>query len=132
LEVIMSDFVVYLDTSDVRPGKLGELEAAMEDLAHFVEANEPRIIAYNVYFSGDGTRMSVLHVHQDLPSLDFHLKVAGPRFPPVAPLVQLRTIEVFGAVNEELVKLLEAKTQLLGGTVIIHNRHAGFARVADT
>jgi hypothetical protein len=104
----------------------------MEDLAHFVEANEPRIIAYNVYFSADGTRMSVLHVHQDLPSLDFHLKVAGPRFPPVAPLVQLRTIEVFGAVNEELVKLLEAKTQLLGGTVIIHNRHAGFARVADT
>lgn len=128
----MSDFVVYLDTSDVRPGKLAELKAAMEDLAHFVEANEPRIIAYNVYFSGDGTRMSVLHVHQDLPSLDFHLKVAGPRFPPVAPLVQLRSIEVFGAVNEELVKQLEAKTQLLGGIVIIHDRHAGFARVTAT
>jgi hypothetical protein len=128
----MSDFVVYLDTSDVRPGKLAELKAAMEDLAHFVEANEPRIIAYNVYFSGDGTRMSVLHVHQDLPSLDFHLKVAGPRFPPVAPLVQLRSIEVFGAVNEDLVKQLEAKTQLLGGIVIIHDRHAGFARITPT
>ena len=125
----MSGFVVYLDTSDVRPGRLGELKAAMENLAHFVEANEPRIISYNVYFSGDGTRMSVLHVHQDLPSLDFHLKVAGPRFPPIAPLVRLRTIEIFGAVNEELVKHLEAKTQLLGGTVIIHDVHAGFARV---
>jgi hypothetical protein len=128
----MSDFVVYLDTSDVRPGKLGELKAAMEGLAHFVEANEPRIIAYNVYFSDDGTRMSVLHMHQDLPSLDFHLQVAGPLFPPVAPLVQLRSIEIFGAVNEELVKQLKAKTQLLGGTVIIHDHHAGFARVAAT
>lgn len=125
----MSDFVVYLDTSEVRPGKLGELKPAMQDLARFVEVNEPRIIAYDVYFSADGTRMSVLHIHTDLPSLEFHLKVAGPQFPPIAPLVQLRTIEIFGAVNEELVKLLEAKTQLLGGTVIIHDLHAGFARV---
>jgi hypothetical protein len=126
----MSDFLVYIDTSDVRPGKLGELKVAMEDLARFVEANEPRIIAYDVYFSDDGTRMNVLQVHQDLASLEFHLEVAGPRFPPIAPLVRLRTIEIFGAVTEELVKQLEAKTQLLGGTVMIRNLHAGFARVA--
>ncbi|MEK0154658.1 hypothetical protein [Arthrobacter oryzae] len=124
----MSNFVVYLDTSDVRPGKLAELKVAMAELAHFVEANEPRIIAYNVYFSGDGTRMSVLHVHEDLPSLEFHMKVAGPRFPPIAPLVNLRTIEIFGAVNDGLVQQLEAKTQLLGGSVLIHDLHAGFAR----
>ena len=126
----MSDFLVYLDTSDVQPGKLGELKVAMEDHARFVEANEPRIIAYDVYFSDDGTRMNVLQVHQDLASLEFHLEVAGPRFPPIAPLVRLRTIEIFGAVTEELVKQLEAKTQLLGGTVMIRNLHAGFARVA--
>jgi hypothetical protein len=124
----MSDFVVYLDTSDVRPGKLGDLKVAMKELARFVEANEPRAIAYNVYFSDDGTRMSVLHIHPDLPSLEFHLQVAGPQFPPIAPLVKLRTIEIFGAVNEDLKKQLEAKTHLLGGTVIIHHRHAGFAR----
>ena len=35
----MSDFLVYLDTSDVQQGKLGELKVAMEDLASFVEAN---------------------------------------------------------------------------------------------
>lgn len=125
----MADFVVYLDTSDVRPGKLAELKVAMAELAHFVEVNEPRIIAYNVYFSGDGTRMSVLHVHEDMPSLEFHMKVAGPRFPPIAPLVNLRTIEIFGAVNDGLVQQLEAKTQLLGGSVIIHDLHVGFARV---
>lgn len=125
----MSDFVVYLDTSDVRPGKLGELKAAMKELARFVEANEPRATAYNVYFSDDGTRMSVLHMHPDLPSLEFHLQVAGPRFAPIAPFVTLRTIEIFGAVNQELMKQLEAKTQLLGGTVIVRDLHAGFARV---
>jgi hypothetical protein len=125
----MSEFVVYLDTSDVRPGKLAELKTAMAELARFVDANEPRIISYNVYFSGDGTRMSVLNIHPDVASLEFHLKVAGPRFPPVAPLVALRTIEIFGPVTEALTRQLEGKTQLLGGSVIVHDRHAGFARV---
>jgi hypothetical protein len=126
----MSEFVVYLDTSEVRPGKLGELKAAMQELADFVEANEPRIIAYNVYFSGDGTRMSVLHIHEDIPSLEFHLRVAGPRFRPISPFVKLVTIEIFGAANDELMEQLEAKTQLLGGTVIIRDLHAGFAHVS--
>jgi hypothetical protein len=33
------------------------------------------------WFSDDGASMSVLHVHPDLALLEFHLKVAGPRFP---------------------------------------------------
>jgi hypothetical protein len=125
----MSHFVVYLDTSEVRPGVLGKLKVAMGQLASFVETNEPRIIAYNVYFSGDGSRMSVLHIHEDLPSLEYHLKVAGPQFPPIAPLVKLLTIEIFGAVTEEIMKQLHAKADLLGGTVIIHDFGSGFTRV---
>ena len=125
----MSHFVVYLDTSEVRPGVLGKLKVAMGQLASFVETNEPRIIAYSVYYSGDGSRMSVLHIHEDLPSLEYHLKVAGPQFPPIAPLVKLLTIEIFGAVTEEIMKQLQAKAQLLGGTVIIHDFGSGFTRV---
>lgn len=40
--------IVYVDTSEVRAGRLEELRAAMADLAEFVEANEPRLLAYNV------------------------------------------------------------------------------------
>ena len=39
----MDDFVAYLDTSEVRSGKLEELKTAMAELAAFVEQNEPRI-----------------------------------------------------------------------------------------
>lgn len=94
-----------------------------------VWAHEPRIIAYNVYFSGDGSRMSVLHIHEDVASLEFHMKVAGPQFPPIAPLVKLLTIEIFGTVNDAVLEQLQAKAQLLGGTVIIHDLGSGFARV---
>lgn len=42
----MSQAVVYIDHSEVREAKLDELKAGLKDLAHFVEANEPQILAY--------------------------------------------------------------------------------------
>jgi|SRR5215217_8974577 len=77
----MTQPIVYLDTSEVRSGRLAELKAAMNDLARFVQANEPQLLAYHVYFSDDGTRMSVLHINPDSASLERHIKVAGPMFP---------------------------------------------------
>ena len=76
----MSDAIVYVDTSDVREGALEELKTAMKELVDFVEANEPRLMAYNVYFSDDGTRMTVVHVHPDSASLEYHMEVAGLAF----------------------------------------------------
>jgi hypothetical protein len=126
----VDDFIAYLDTSQIQPGKLEELKAAMAELTAFVESNEPRIIAYRVYFSADGTTMSVLHFHPDLASLEFHLKVAGPKFPPIAPLVRMLTIEIFGRPTEELLAQLQVKAKLLGtGSVIVRDCHAGFARL---
>ena len=58
-----SEPIIYIDHSEVREGKLDELKTAMKELVELVEANEPRIIAYNVYFTEDGTRMTVVHVH---------------------------------------------------------------------
>ena len=125
----MADFIAYLDTSEVQPGKLGELKAAMAELAEFVELNEPRIISYSVHFSEDGATMSVLHFHPDVASLKFQMRVAGPKFPPIAPLIHMRSIELFGRPSDELVEQFKAKAKLLGGgTVLVHGRHAGFAR----
>ncbi len=101
----------------------------MAELAAVVEQNEPWIISYSVCFSADGSTMSVLHFHPDLASLEFHMKVAGPKFPPVAPLTKMKTIEIFGRPSEDLVAQLREKVQLLGtGSVIVHDVHAGFAR----
>jgi hypothetical protein len=47
----MSDAIVYVDTSNVHEGALEALKAAMKELVDFVDANEPRLIAYNAYFS---------------------------------------------------------------------------------
>lgn len=123
--------IVYVDASEVRDGRLQELKAAMADLTEFVEANEPRLLAYNVYFSDDGARMTVLHINPDSASLEFHMTVAGHLFPPIGEFINMLAIDVHGRVDDALVDRLRQKAALLGsGSVRVHELHAGFARLA--
>ena len=102
----------------------------MDDLARFVQANEPQLFAYNVYFNEDGTRMSVLHINPDSASLEFHMRVAGPKFPPIGEFIRLLSIDVYGQPDDGLVEVLRQKAEMLGsGTVRVHDLHAGFARM---
>ncbi|HEY2927647.1 hypothetical protein [Piscinibacter sp.] len=127
----MFEPILYIDTSEVRDGSLGELKTAMSALVRFIEANEPRLIAYNAYFEEDGTRMTVVHVHHDLASLEFHMKVAGPEFPKFAPFIKLLAIDVYGKPSDDVLERLRQKARMLGsGTVTVHEQHAGFARFA--
>jgi hypothetical protein len=43
-----SPLLVYVDTSEVRLGALEELRGAIKELVEFLDANVPRVIAYNV------------------------------------------------------------------------------------
>jgi hypothetical protein len=124
------DPIIYVDHSEVREGRLEELRTRIAELAKFVEANEPRITAYNVYFTEDSRRMTVVHVHPDSASLEFHMRMAGPLFARFAVLVKLLSIDVYGKPSEDIVEQLRNKARMLGeGTVVVHGRHAGFARL---
>lgn len=127
-----SDPIVYVDQSTVRGGKLDDLKAAMEELSGFVEAHEPEILAYNVYFSADGDRMTVMHMHADSASLEFHMEIAGPKFPPIGEFIRLEAIDVYGQPGEDIVERLREKAAVLGtGTVSVHDLHQGFDRFID-
>jgi hypothetical protein len=131
MQVLMSDAIVYVDTSDVREGALEELKAGMEELVDFVAANVPRVLAYNVYFSADGTTMTVVHVHPDAASLEQHLEVAGPVFRRFVELVTLSSIHIYGEPSENVLRQAHAKARLLGrGEVTVEALHAGFTRFA--
>lgn len=128
----MTDYIVYIDRSTVRDRRLEELKSAMGELVDFVEANEPEILAYDVYFSADGNRMTVMHTHADQDSLEFHMEVAGPKFPPIREFIDLESIDVYGHVGENLVQRLRDKASELGsGRVSVHKLHEGVDRVPD-
>ena len=125
----MSQPLIYIDTSDVREGGLEELKSAIGDLTDFVESHEPQIVSYAVYFSHDGRQMTVVHVHADSDSLDYHMDVAGPRFERFADLLTLSSIHIFGEPSAKAMRQLDEKVRLLGtGEVTVHPPHTGFGR----
>lgn len=125
----MSEPIIYVDHSRVREGKLAELKTAMDELVEFVQANEPQLIAYNVYFSEDLASMSIVHIHADSESLEYHMKVGGPLFAKFAEYIKLLSIDLYGRPGDGLVQQLRQKAQMLGeGEVHVHELHAGFAR----
>jgi len=121
--------LLYVDTSEVREGALEEVKGAIKELAAFIEANEPRLIAYNVYLSEDGSQMTVVHLHRDTSSLEYHLEVGGPAFRKLADLITLTSIQIYGEPSERALTQLHEKARSLGrDNVSVHRLQAGFSR----
>jgi hypothetical protein len=101
----------------------------MDDLAAFVEANMPRVISYGFFLDRDHAEMTVVAIHPDSESLEFHMDVGADEFRKFADLIDLGTIEVYGAVSDGVLERLHRKARMLGGgSVAVHELFAGFAR----
>jgi quinol monooxygenase YgiN len=125
--------IVYVDRSDVRPGALSDLRAAVSELVAFVEAREPQLLSYGFYVDDDSLTMTVVAVHPDSASLEYHLNIGGPEFRKVGAYITLRSIEVFGEASESALDQLREKARALGdATVVVRAPDAGFARPMPT
>lgn len=125
----MSGPVIYVDVSDIREGRMPEVEEGIARLAEVLEGEEPRLISYAAFIDRDEDRMTVVHVHVDADSLAWHMEVGGPLFREFAELVRLRSIDVYGPVDDDARAALEAKARMLGGArVAVHPLHCGFVR----
>jgi quinol monooxygenase YgiN len=71
----MSGPFIYVGTFNIKPGRLEEASKDLKEHADLIEANEPRLIAFNVYLDELGSKVSVVQVHPDAASMDFHMKV---------------------------------------------------------
>jgi hypothetical protein len=127
----MSEPIVYIDRSEIREGKLEEVKAAIAQLVNFVAEKEPQLLSYHFYLGEDGRRMTVVAIHPDSASLEFHMEIAGPVFRKFVHLIDLQGIEVYGPVSDVARKRLQEKAQMLGrGAPLACEAYAGFARLA--
>jgi hypothetical protein len=67
----MSEPFIFIGTHTLREGKLEGFKKACRELVEVVEANEPRLIAFNIYVNEDGTEATVVQVHPDPDSMLF-------------------------------------------------------------
>ncbi|HJR18177.1 MAG TPA: antibiotic biosynthesis monooxygenase [Actinomycetota bacterium] len=126
----MSEPLIFVDVSEILPEKLEEAKSAFKELAAFVEANEPGTISYNVFFNTTETVVTVVQVHPDSASMEFHVKVGADLFRKFAGLLTMRRMEIYGEQSASLLEAMQAKAKMLGAPgVEVHNLHAGFTRL---
>jgi len=128
-----SEPIVYIDHSDIKDGKLEELKAGIRRLVDFLDAREPQLISYGFHIDEDAGRMTVIAVHPDSASLEFHVEIGGPEFRKLADFISLTAIEVYGRPSEKALEQVRLKAAVLGdgGTVVSIGRFAGFTHLAS-
>jgi hypothetical protein len=125
----MFEPIIVVDSSEIREGKLEALKTALKDLVTFVEANEAEPIAYNVYINESDARMTVVQIHPNSASMEFHMELAGPAFRRLADLLTLLRVDFYGKPSDRLLDRMRHKAQLLGGApVVVNELHSGFER----
>src|SRR5215207_1781578 len=96
---------IHIGTYAVKSGKLEECRKKLNELVDLVEANEPRLIAFNVYFDESGGKVSVVQVHTDAASMQFHLTVIAEHLYSAGEyLDQTVGIDIYGTPPDGLVE----------------------------
>jgi quinol monooxygenase YgiN len=113
----MSEPLIYVGTYTVKPGSQEEARRRLADLVEFVETNEPRIIAFNTYLDRDANTVSIVQVHPDSASMEFHMQVNAKHFATAFDWLDTSMSgQYFGPISDalaaELAKWNEAFTHL--------------------
>jgi hypothetical protein len=126
----MASPFIFVATYKIKQGKLGEYEGLWRGLVDFVEANEPRLLAFNTFVNEDGTDATTIQVHPDADSMEFHMKVAGARILEGYPLLDsVESVNVYGPPTEGFLAM-SAQMSGPGVAVSVKPRHlGGFTRL---
>jgi quinol monooxygenase YgiN len=71
----MSPPFIAIATLGIKDGKLEDFTRSYEEVVETVKEHEPRMIAFHGFVNEDGTEMTIIQVHPDAASMDFHMQV---------------------------------------------------------
>ncbi len=122
----MSGPFIFIATNRLKTGRLEEEQQRVPGLAEFIEANEPRLIAFNEYSNQDGTEVGVVQVHPDTDSMEFHMEVVRERAERayVETLDSTMGIQVYGTPTQGILEML-SRTAGSGVPVTVKPYHLG-------
>src|SRR6478735_3771655 len=105
----MSGPFIFIATNRLQPGKLDRERERVPQLVAFIEANEPRLIAFNEYLNDAGDEVTVVQVHPDAASMEAHMGIVAERARAAyaETLDATVRIQVFGHPSEEMLAALK-------------------------
>jgi quinol monooxygenase YgiN len=99
----MAEPFIYVGTTRIRPGKLEDARKKLAELVEFVETNEPRMIAFHAFLDDEGTTLTIVQVHPDPASMEFHMQVNAKHFATAFDFLESTVSEqYYGAVSDAL------------------------------
>jgi len=117
---------ILIARNRLNPGRLEAEKARVPGLVDFIEAREPRLVAFNEYANEAGTEVAVVQIHPDTDSFEFHMEAVRDRaFRAYQETLDATTgIEVFGSPTPRIMEMLR---QAAGGGVQyrLHLHHLG-------
>jgi hypothetical protein len=126
----MSQPFIFIATNRLKEGKLEAERRRVPGLCDFIEASEPRVIAFNEYANEAGTEVSVVQVHPDADSFEFHMGVVRERAERAyAETLEATTrVQVYGTPSHSVLEML--RQQAGSGVALSVNPHhlGGFTR----
>jgi hypothetical protein len=104
----MTDPFIFIATNRLKQGKLDSEKKRLPDLIDFIQANEPRLIAFNEYANEEGTEVAVVQVHPDADSMVLHMELIAERAASAyADTIDATTnIQVFGTPGGTVTDML--------------------------
>lgn len=98
---------IFISQSKVKQGKLDDFRRGLHEMAEFVEANEPRVIAFEAYLNDDGTEVTGVQIHPDADSMANHMQVAFEKIMEFDQYLETESIEVYGVPNDAVLGMMK-------------------------
>jgi hypothetical protein len=128
----MSSPFIFIATNRLKPGALKRERCRVPGLVEFVEASEPRVIAFNEYVNETGDEVTVVQFHPDAESMEAHMAIVQERAREayVETLDATVRIQVFGRPTDAILDALGQQAGT-GVDIAINGEHlGGFTRSA--
>ena len=129
----MSGPFIFIATHRIKAGQIEAFAADWRKLVTAIEASEPRLIAFHTYANEDGTEVVTIHVHPDVESMLFHMRVARQHIGDAyQELLETTTsIQVLGEPNTAALEMFGMLAGPGEPPPVIKPRHlGGFTRAA--
>ena len=128
----MVEPLIFITTLTIKEGKLEDFQRYSEEMAKFVEANEPRIVHFEQYINEDATELTSVQIHPDEDSMMFHMQVAAERMRQAFEFIDsIKSLQICGTPSDAFVERMKPASEE-GFPVIVKSKFAGFNRLPTT
>ena len=123
---------IFIATNRLKAGRLDLERDRVPGLVEFIEASEPRMIAFNEFVNEAGDEATVVQFHPDAASMEAHMEIVRERAQEAyaETLDATMRIQVFGRPTDAILEALQQQAGS-GVEISVNGEHlGGFTRSA--